>query len=62
LEAILEGEFLIKLKKGQEYQVMTVTIEDAFTLVLKELSQQIAIEEYEVSYYHQDSERRQIIM
>jgi hypothetical protein len=51
----LECDFSIRLRKGQEWQVVTVAIEDGFTLVLKELSLQVAIEEYEVSYYHQDS-------
>ncbi len=62
LEAILEGDFSIKVRKGQECQVVTVTIEDASTLFLKELGMQLAIEEYELTYYHHDSETRQIIM
>ena len=44
LESILEGDFSIKLRKGQECHAVTVTIEDAFTLVLKEIGLQVAIE------------------
>lgn len=35
--------------------MVRVAIEDAFTLVIKELGIQVGIEEYEVSYYHQDT-------
>jgi hypothetical protein len=62
LEAMLEGDFSIKVRKGQEWQTVTVAIEDASTLVLKELALQLSIEDYELTYYHHDSETRQIIM
>lgn len=62
LTQFLGKDFQVRVKRGQEWANETVSIESCVGLVLRSTSQQVLIEEYEISYYHQDEERRQIVL